>query len=82
MAALLPEGRFLEILVDTPPDVCRQRDPKGFNGKANRGELVNLAGRDHPCEPPEEPVLRTAELGVEEAADRVVAMVLAKCGQP
>ncbi|OFW99230.1 MAG: adenylyl-sulfate kinase, partial [Alphaproteobacteria bacterium RIFCSPHIGHO2_12_FULL_66_14] len=83
-AALLPEGRFLEIFVDTPPEVCRQRDPKGLYGKAARGELVNLTGQDHPYEPPEAPVLvlRTAELGAEEAADRVVALVLAKCGQP
>jgi bifunctional enzyme CysN/CysC len=83
-AALLPEGRFLEIFVDTPPEVCRQRDPKGLYGKAARGEVVNLTGQDHPYELPEAPVLvlRTAELGAEEAADRVVALVLAKCGQP
>jgi bifunctional enzyme CysN/CysC len=79
-AALLPEGRFLEIFVDTPFEVCRQRDPKGLYGKAERGTVVNLTGRDQPYEAPEDPtlVLRTAELSAEQAADRVVALVLEK----
>ncbi|MGZ3341301.1 MAG: adenylyl-sulfate kinase, partial [Reyranella sp.] len=33
-AALMPEGRFLEIFVHAPIEVCRQRDPKGLYEKA------------------------------------------------
>jgi bifunctional enzyme CysN/CysC len=77
-AALLPEGRFLEIFVDTPFEVCRQRDPKGLYEKADRGKVINLTGRDQPYEVPEDPalVLHTAELTPEQAADRVVELVL------
>ena len=79
-AALLPEGRFLEVFVDTPADICRQRDPKGLYEKADRGKVINLTGRDQPYEPPVDPalVLRTVELGAEEAADRIVGLVLEK----
>ena len=77
-AALLPEGRFLEIFVDTPPEVCRARDAKGLYALADKGRVANLTGRDQPYEPPLKPalVLRTPELTAEEAADRVVASVL------
>ena len=77
-AALLPEGRFLEIHVDAPVDLCRERDPKGLYAKADTGKLVDLTGRDQPYEPPEDPalVLRTGELTAEEAADRLVTLVL------
>ncbi|SKA41520.1 adenylylsulfate kinase, partial [Enhydrobacter aerosaccus] len=77
-AALLPEGRFLEIFVDTPAEICQQRDPKGLYEKAGQGKVLNLTGRDQPYEPPEEPalILRTAELSADAAADAVVALVV------
>ncbi|MCC8428661.1 sulfate adenylyltransferase subunit CysN [Reyranella aquatilis] len=79
-AALLPEGRFLEIHVDAPADLCRQRDPKGLYAQADAGKLMNLTGRDQRYEPPQDPalVLRTGELSPEQAADRVVSLVLEK----
>jgi bifunctional enzyme CysN/CysC len=79
-AALLPEGRFLEIFVDTPIEICRRRDPKGLYEKADQGKVLNLTGRDQPYEAPEDPdlVLRTAELTAEQAADRVVELVIAR----
>ena len=74
-AALLPAGRFLEIFVDTPPDVCRARDPKGIYAKADSGKVAHFTGRDQVYEAPEAPalVLRTTELAPDEAADRVIA---------
>jgi bifunctional enzyme CysN/CysC len=77
-AALLPEGRFLEVFVDTPVDVCRQRDPKGLYAKADSGKVANFTGRDQAYEVPERPdlVLRTMELRPEDAADRVIERVL------
>jgi len=79
-AALLPEGGFLEVFVDTPLDVCRQRDPKGLYARADSGKVVNLTGQDQPYEAPEAPalVLRAAEMDAEAAADRVVELVLAE----
>jgi bifunctional enzyme CysN/CysC len=78
-AALLPERRFFEVFVDAPLELCRQRDPKGLYEKADRGKVVNLTGGDQPYEPPQNPdlVLRTAELSAQEAADRIVELVVA-----
>ncbi|MBS0224390.1 MAG: adenylyl-sulfate kinase [Proteobacteria bacterium] len=77
--ALLPQGRFLEVFVDTPVEICRLRDPKGLYAKAERGKVANVTGRDQPYERPESPdlVLRTPELDPDQAADLVIAKVLA-----
>ena len=77
-ASLLPNGRFLEVFIDTPADVCRQRDVKGLYRKADAGKVSNVTGRDQPYEPPETPalVLATVELDAETAAERLLAMVL------
>ncbi len=52
---LLPEGRFIEIYVDTPLRVCEARDPKGLYKKARAGELPNFTGIDSLYEAPERP---------------------------
>jgi bifunctional enzyme CysN/CysC len=51
-------GEFIEIFVDTPLEVCEQRDPKGLYAKARRGELTNFTGIDSNYEPPESPEIR------------------------
>jgi bifunctional enzyme CysN/CysC len=51
-------GEFVEVFVDAPIEVCRQRDPKGLYAKAARGELRNFTGVDAPYEAPENPELR------------------------
>lgn len=77
-ASLLPEGRFVEVFVDTPAEVCRQRDTKGLYAKASAGKVSNLTGRDQAYEPPIHPVLvlPTTELSPTEAADRVVELIM------
>ncbi len=54
---LLEPGEFLEIYVNTPIEVCEDRDPKGLYRKARRGEIANFTGIDSPYEPPETPDL-------------------------
>jgi bifunctional enzyme CysN/CysC len=49
---------FLEIFVDTPLEVCEQRDPKGMYAKARAGEIQHFTGIDDPYEAPEAPHLR------------------------
>ncbi len=49
---------FAEVFVDTPLDVCEQRDPKGLYAKARAGELKGFTGIDDPYEAPEQPELR------------------------
>ncbi|MBS0521212.1 MAG: adenylyl-sulfate kinase [Proteobacteria bacterium] len=79
-AALFPEGRFLEIFVDTPPEVCRSRDVKGLYRKAQAGQITNLTGLGQAYEPPEQPalVLRTTGLDADAAAALVFDLVMAR----
>lgn len=48
---------FLEVFVDTPLDLCEQRDPKGLYVKARAGELTGFTGIDDPYEAPLDPTL-------------------------
>jgi adenylylsulfate kinase len=48
-------GDFIEVFVDTPLEVCEQRDPKGLYKKARAGEIKNFTGIDDPYEAPETP---------------------------
>jgi bifunctional enzyme CysN/CysC len=55
---LVGEHEFIEVYVDTPIEVCMQRDPKGLYKKAQAGEIKNFTGIDSPYEAPEHPELR------------------------
>ncbi len=44
--------RFIEVYVDTPLEVCEQRDPKGLYARARAGEITDMTGIDAPYEPP------------------------------
>jgi bifunctional enzyme CysN/CysC len=72
---LVEEGEFIEVFVDTPIEVCMQRDPKGLYKKAQAGEIKNFTGFDSPYEAPESPEIRvdTTTVSAEEAADQVIA---------
>jgi bifunctional enzyme CysN/CysC len=78
--ALVAEGEFFEIFVDTPLGVAEGRDPKGLYKKARRGDLKNFTGIDSPYEGPESPELRidTTTVSPEEAAEAIVAFLQAK----
>jgi bifunctional enzyme CysN/CysC len=75
--ALVGEGEFLEIYMDTPLEIAEQRDPKGLYRKARSGNLSNFTGIDSPYEAPEhaELVLSAGTAGIEEMADRVIALL-------
>ena len=72
--AVVAEGEFVEVFVDTSLDVAEARDTKGLYAKARRGEIREFTGIDSPYEPPEhaEVHLDTSVLSPEEAADAVV----------
>ncbi len=71
---MMEEHEFLEVFVDTPLELCEQRDPKGLYKKARRGEIKNFTGFDSPYEQPERADihLHTADMTAEEAADAVI----------
>ncbi len=48
---------FIEVFVDTPIELCEQRDPKGLYAKARAGEITGFTGIDDPYEPPSAPEL-------------------------
>jgi bifunctional enzyme CysN/CysC len=76
--ALLPEGEFFEVFVDTPLAVAESRDVKGLYKKARAGQLKHFTGVDSPYEAPENPEVRvnTVEMTPADAAETIVAKVL------
>ena len=48
-------GRFIEVFVDAPLEVCRERDPKGLYAKAEQGEVAEFTGVSAPYEAPQDP---------------------------
>jgi adenylylsulfate kinase len=76
----LPAGNFIEIFVDTPIEICEQRDPKGLYKKARAGELKGFTGIDDPYEKPNSPEL-TLDGGnttAEQLANEVIAFLQSK----
>jgi bifunctional enzyme CysN/CysC len=76
--AMLPEGEFIEIFVDTPLEVAEARDVKGLYKKARAGDLKNFTGIDSPYEPPHSPEIRvnTVEMTPQEAAEHIVRQIM------
>ena len=70
--------RFIEIFVDTPMDVCEQRDPKGLYQKARKGELRGFTGVDDPYEAPLRPeiIIKTEELSPAELTAQLLAFLI------
>ena len=72
--ALIPEGEFFEIFIDTPLEDAEDRDVKGLYKKARAGQLKNFTGIDSPYEAPLEPEIRidTRSMTPDEAADYII----------
>jgi bifunctional enzyme CysN/CysC len=68
---------FVEVHVDTPIELCEERDPKGLYARARAGEITGFTGIDDPYEAPEAPelVLRPEDGAPPEMAAKVVALV-------
>lgn len=64
---------YIEIWVDTPLEVCEQRDVKGLYAKSRRGEIQSFTGISDPFETPEKFDIRvTTELPLEETAQNLI----------
>lgn len=65
---------FFEVFVDTPLNVCEQRDVKGLYKKARQGSIKGFTGVDQAYEKPENPdlVVKTVNASVEESTMQVV----------
>ncbi|MEM8531582.1 MAG: bifunctional sulfate adenylyltransferase/adenylylsulfate kinase [Chloroflexota bacterium] len=74
---LIGEDRFIEVFVDTPIEVCEERDVKGLYAKARRGEIKGFTGVDDPYEPPINPelTLTTVANTPEDNAHKIIAFL-------
>ncbi len=72
---MVGEERFIEVFVDTPIEVCEQRDIKGLYARARRGQISGFTGVDDPYEPPvkKEITLYTVDTTPEENARKIIA---------
>jgi len=67
------DGRFFEVHVATPVEVCAARDVKGLYARQRAGDIAGLTGIDDPYEPPLDPelVVPAHEQGVDESVEAV-----------
>ncbi len=72
---MVGEEHFVEVFVDTPIEVCEERDVKGMYARARRGEIKGFTGIDDPYEAPLNPeiIVKTVELTPEASARKIVA---------
>ena len=67
-------GRFIEVFVDSPLEVCEARDTKGLYKKARKGEIQDFTGISSPYELPLSPEIhaKTSEYSVEECVAQIM----------
>lgn len=80
MAREIIGGKYLEVFINCPLEVCEQRDVKGLYAKARNGEIKSFTGIDSPFEGPESPELelKTNIDSIEECHNQLVEFVLSK----
>ncbi len=71
---IAPRGRFLEVYLNTPLEICELRDLKGLYAKARAGEIKEFTGISAPYEPPQKPELElhTGRLRVAECVSAIL----------
>ena len=74
---LIGAGRFVEVFVECPLEVCEERDPKGLYKKARAGEIKEFTGISAPYEPPHnaEVIVNTADLSITKCAQKVITVL-------
>ena len=67
-------GKFIEIYLNVPLEVCEQRDPKGLYARARAGEIKDFTGISAPYEPPQRPEIElpTNQTSVTECVDIIL----------
>jgi adenylyl-sulfate kinase len=75
---MVGEDRFIEVFVDTPIEVCEDRDVKGLYARARRGEIKGFTGVDDPYEAPRNPeiTIDTVAFNQEENAGKIVEYLM------
>jgi sulfate adenylyltransferase len=78
--ALVGSDRFIEVYVNTPLEICEERDPKGMYARARDGLIKGFTGIDDPYEPPTNPeiVLETIHSSPQVNAERILATLVTR----
>ncbi len=76
--SLVEYGEFIEVFVDTPLEVCEQRDPKGLYKKARAGGIKDFTGIDSPYEKPLNPEIhvKTDKMSIDEICNTILLYLL------
>lgn len=76
--SLVGSEHYVEVFVDTPLEVCEERDTKGLYARARRGDITGFTGIDDPYEAPQNPELRldTLDQTAEENARSIVSRLI------
>jgi adenylylsulfate kinase len=69
---------FIEVFINTPFEVCEQRDVKGLYKKARAGEIKDFTGIDAPFEAPVKPDIdvKTANISIEDSTNQILNFIL------
>ena len=75
------KGRFIEVFVDCPLQVCEQRDVKGLYKMAREGKISDFTGISAPYEKPENPeiTVNSSMDTVEESIEKILSYINNKC---
>jgi len=75
---IIGENDFIEIFIDTPLEVCEERDTKGLYAKARAGEISDFTGISSPFEAPKdmELLVKTKDQSIENSAQVVLDYIL------
>jgi adenylyl-sulfate kinase len=80
---VLPQGRFVEVYINAPVEICEQRDPKGLYARARAGEIKDFTGVSAPYEPPEKPEieLHTDQTTIADSVDKIMHYLMTSVGK-
>jgi bifunctional enzyme CysN/CysC len=74
---LIGPDRFMEVYVNTPIEICEERDIKGLYRRARAGEIAEMTGISSPYEIPQHPdFIANNTLSIEVLADELFKAVL------
>lgn len=75
---MVGKEHYIEVFVDTPLEICEQRDTKGLYAQARRGDIKGFTGIDDPYEAPQHPEVRIETIShtAEDNAHQILKMLV------
>lgn len=77
---IIGKDNFIEVFVNTPIEVCEERDTKGLYKKAREGKILNFTGINAPFEEPLDPalIISTENRTIEESVKEILETIISK----